>query len=271
MNPKRTTQQTRGSIGAAAFDLYVNRELGWIFRPVHQEDDFGIDGYVDIVQDGQVTGKGIAVQIKCGSSYVGKKTPGGIRYDGEIKHLNYYMNLAQPVVLIVLDETGNNGTWAHFELEKTLPTDSEERWWMEIPITNELNASVAQRWTEIAGPVADRMTEFEVEWSRDRFHSTATHLIVALEKESVVACDDESLFLWQSKLLKTRKMMLEKRASIEFWFPGWQNDSRELYEIPEVRSYFAKTLENGFPWIYWLDPSGEFGCTYDGCGRVRSA
>jgi hypothetical protein len=263
MNPKRTIQQTRGSIGTAAFDLFVNRDLGWIFRPVHQENDFGIDGYLDIVDQGQVTGKGLAVQVKCGSSYVAKKTSGGIRYDGEIKHLNYYMNLPQPTILIVLDEHGTNGVWAHFELEKTLPADSQDRWWMEIPDSNVLDASVAPHWLKIAGPILDKTHEFEEEWARDRFNSKCTNLIVALEKESVVACNDDSLFHWQSKLLKTRDMMLKKRASVDFWFPDWQDDSRELYEIPEVRSYFMKALEDGFPWIYWLEPEGRFGCTYD--------
>ncbi len=263
MNPKRTQQQAKGSIGTAAFDLFVTRELGWIFRPVHQENDFGIDGYVDIVDKGKVSGKGIAVQIKCGSSYVSKTTSGGIRYDGEIKHLNYYTNLPQPVVLVVLDKNGENGFWAHFELEKTLPSESSEKWWMEIPISNMLEPSVAETWRKIAGPVIDKTTEFEVEWARDRFNSLCTYLIVALEKESIVACNDEFLFLWQSKLLKTRKMMLKKRGCIEFWFPGWQEDSRELYEIDEVRNYFAKTLKNGFPWIYWLEPTGSFGCTYE--------
>ena len=49
-------------------------------------------------------------------------------------------------------------------------------------------------------------------------------------------------------------MMLEKRASVEFWFQGWQTDTRELYEIEEVRKYMHATVEHGFPWIYWLEP-----------------
>jgi hypothetical protein len=44
--------------------LFVNRELGWVFRPVHQENYFGIDGYIDVVESGEITGASLAVQIK---------------------------------------------------------------------------------------------------------------------------------------------------------------------------------------------------------------
>ena len=142
MNPKRTRQQAQGNIGSAAFELFVNRDLGWVFRPVHQEYDFGIDGYIDVIDNGEVTGASLAVQIKCGKSYIAKKTPGGIRYDGEIKHLNYYSNLRVPVLLVVFDENGENGHWVVFQLEKSLPAKSDDRWWIEIPETNILQASV---------------------------------------------------------------------------------------------------------------------------------
>ena len=49
-------------------------------------------------------------------------------------------------------------------------------------------------------------------------------------------------------------MLLSKRASVEFWLEGWNSDDRELWEIPEVRAFYSKTLEDGFPWIYWLEP-----------------
>lgn len=255
MNPKRTVQQLRGSIGATAFELFVNRELHWIYRPVHQENDFGIDGYIDIVDDGEVTGAGLAVQIKCGETYIAKRTPGGgIRFDGEIKHLNYYSNLRQPVLLIVLNENGGDGHWVQFQLEKTLPSNSPDRWWIEIPDSNKLTSSVSGIWERIAGPIVDMTAAFEAEWANYRFNDICTELIVAIRKDDVLNCDTEPLFQWQSQLLKTRQMMLEKRASVEFWFEGWSDDPRELCEIPEIRNFYRKTLEDHFPWIYWLEP-----------------
>lgn len=254
MNPKRTHQQTQGNIGSASFELFVNRELGWIFRPVHQEYDFGIDGYIDIVESGEVTGSSLAVQLKCGKSYISKKTIGGIRYDGEIRHLNYYSNLRAPVLLVVLDEKGENGYWVQFRLDRTLPAQSSDRWWIEIPERNVLSPSVQDEWRNIAGPTFDIKDQIQKEWARHELTSLATNLVVGIEKEHVLACDTTSLLLWQDTLTKTREMMLAKRAKVEFWFQGWQDDTRELYEIKEVIDYVAATLRDGFPWIYWLEP-----------------
>lgn len=254
MNPKRTKQQKLGNVGSASFELFVNRELGWIFRPVHQENDFGIDGYIDIVEGGEVTGASLAVQIKCGKSYVSKRTSGGIRYEGSIKHLNYYSNLRHPVLLIILDEKGENGWWVLFQLDKTQPCRASDKWWVEIPDRNTLSPSVRNEWQGFAGPTFNFEDTIQEEWDRDLLHSFSTNLIVGIEKEHVLACDPLSLFLWQDKLTKTRQMMLKKRAKVEFWFQGWRDDERELYEIEEVRNYLTVTVKNGFPWIYWLEP-----------------
>lgn len=184
MKPKRTSQQRQGSIGLNAFELFVNRELGWVFRPVHQECDFGIDGYLDVVDNGEVTGASLAVQIKCGKSYISKKTLGGIRYDGEIKHLNYYTNLRMPVLLIVFDEKGESGYWVVFQAEKSIPAQSADRWWIEIPQKNILQASVEAEWRTIAGPIIDVNDYIQDESAHYEFNNIATNLIVGIEKKA---------------------------------------------------------------------------------------
>ncbi len=62
--PKRNLSAQTGRVGETYFQYFVAQELGWIFRPVHREDDFGIDGYIDIVEDETVTGRSLAVKIK---------------------------------------------------------------------------------------------------------------------------------------------------------------------------------------------------------------
>ena len=277
IKPKRNIQQLRGNIGSAFFDLFVNRDLQWIFRPVHQEHDFGIDGYIDIVEDNEITGASIAVQIKCGESYVAKKTIGGFRYEGSIKHLNYYSNIREPVLLIILDSRGENGWWVEFSLSKTNPGLKENKWWIEIPETNKLSSGVRDEWKKIAGPIVDFSENIKHQWIRDKLTSIATNLVVGIERIHVVQNDPISLFLWQEEITKTRQMMLEKRAKVEFWFPGWEADRRELYQVPEIREYLKSTLELGFPWVYWLQSdSGWLGysllfscvCPLDICKKV---
>jgi hypothetical protein len=156
-------------------------------------------------------------------------------------------------LLIVLDEKSENGHWVHFRLERTLPAQSADRWWIEIPEGNVLSSSVQAEWRNIAGPTFDVTDQIQKEWALHELTSLATNLVVGIEKEHVLVCDTSSLFLWQDKLTKSREMMLKKRAMVEFWFQGWEDDSRELYEIEEVVDYVAATVRDGFPWIYWLE------------------
>lgn len=47
--PKQSKSQKSGRKGEVYFENFVTNRLGWIYRPVPQESDFGIDGYIDIV------------------------------------------------------------------------------------------------------------------------------------------------------------------------------------------------------------------------------
>ncbi len=142
--PKYGKSQSSGKVGESFIDSFVHQKLGWIYRSVHQESDFGIDGYIDIVTDENVTGQTIGIQIKCGDSYFNKRTGGGIRYEGENKHLNYYLNCLFPIVLVVLNGDCSEGKWVEFNANITSP--SKSGWWIEIPDKNALDMSVKDDW-----------------------------------------------------------------------------------------------------------------------------
>ncbi|MTJ55764.1 DUF4365 domain-containing protein [Anabaena sp. UHCC 0253] len=102
--PKYSNSAQKGELGVILVSRLFSQHFQWIFRRVHQEQDFGIDGYVDIVNDkNQVTGRTFAVQIKCGSSYFKKSKYGEYWYQGENKHLNYLLNHPVPVVIILVN------------------------------------------------------------------------------------------------------------------------------------------------------------------------
>jgi hypothetical protein len=64
---KWTKRQQTAVAGVAFVEEVVNAH-GSIFRPIHQETDVGIDGYIELVKTEKVSGHLIAVQIKCGDS-----------------------------------------------------------------------------------------------------------------------------------------------------------------------------------------------------------
>ena len=133
--PKITSSNMKGMTGQAYFQCFVNEYLKCVYHPIHEENDFGIDGYIEIVINGNVTGKLVGVQIKHGNSYFNNSTEYGYKYVGEQKHLNYYLNNRSPIFIIIIDDDCNRINWVQFDIAKTMPID-EKKWWIEIPKEN---------------------------------------------------------------------------------------------------------------------------------------
>jgi len=252
--PKQSKHQKTGRSGEVFFEYFTTNILGWIYHSVPQELDFGIDGYIDIVDGENVTGKRIAVQIKCGDSYTSKKSKGGIKYEGSNKHLNFYLNLQIPVVLIVINGDCSQGFWVEFDIEKT--TESISGWWIEVPKRNRLDNTVKTSFKELAGESKDFSEEIQNLWAMDEVLSNTSFLAFAIPRSELQSRSLSTLKSVIKKLTKNKEMMLSKRVSAEIFFPEYDSDPRELYAIPEVRSWFLKTVAEGIPWFYFLDQKG---------------
>lgn len=78
---------TTERIGINTVENIVLHELGWIFReqPIV---DMGIDAHVERVDEGDPTGKLIALQVKTGASHF-HESGDTYFYYGTFTHLNY--------------------------------------------------------------------------------------------------------------------------------------------------------------------------------------
>ena len=248
---RSTENQRIGRAGETFFQHFVDNVLGWVYRPVHQESDFGIDGYIDVLDNGNITGKSIAVQIKCGNSFTSKKTAGGIRFDGDNKHLNYYLNLEIPVILVVIAGSLGEGYWVVFDIEKTSPKSNG--WWIEIPDSNKLDQNTKNIFSKLAGDSKDFSEEVQNLWAMSEAIQNSSLLAFAISKLDIRKGNFETLDLIIQKLTKNQKMAISKRVSAEFFFPEYDSDPREIFEIPEIRRWLFKSITIGFPWFYFLD------------------
>jgi len=249
--PERTFRQSRGQKGEVYIDFLISNTFDWIYRPVHQEMDFGIDGYIDIVNNTQVTGLSIGVQIKSGSSYMAKRTSGGIKYEGNNKHLNFYLNNKTPVILIVVDNECNNAFWVEFDIEKTTPTSSG--WWIEIPEENTISISTKLIWEKIAGIPEDFSDKVQKIWMQSKLIQDSDFLFFSIPKEDVNNVSMDTVWNIIKKLSKNKKMLIDKRSSVEIYFPDYYDDKRELYDIPEIRRWFQNSIDQNIPWFYFLN------------------
>jgi hypothetical protein len=87
----------------------VNKH-GSIFHPVHQENDVGIDGFIELVHSEQVSGQLIAIQVKSGDSYLDAEANRFVVPTDE-QHVRYWESVLVPVVLVCYSPTMDKAAW----------------------------------------------------------------------------------------------------------------------------------------------------------------
>jgi|JFJP01.1.fsa_nt_gi hypothetical protein len=240
----------KGELGIVLVSRLFSEEFKWIFRRVHQEYDFGIDGFVDIINDNnQVTGRSFAVQVKCGDSYFKESKYSEYWYLGKNKHRNYWLNHPVPVVIILVNPDNEEMFWNVFNINETEKYSSG--WRMPIPKSQRLTLAAKEFFKQLAGEEKDYSDDIDFYWDMNNVLSEAD-LLFYIPREVVESQD----FLWTTKifdrLLVNSITARKSQGCVNFFISGYDSDPKELYEIPEVRHYLQE-LES-MPWFFFLDP-----------------
>lgn len=97
------------SAGVLFVESVVN-DHGSIFHPIHQENDIGIDGFIELIDVGEASGQLLAVQIKSGDSYLAADGH-GFRVPVDKAHLDYWASYMVPVVIVCYSPSKKSGAW----------------------------------------------------------------------------------------------------------------------------------------------------------------
>jgi hypothetical protein len=83
----------------------------------------------------------------------------------------------------------------------------------------------------------------------------ANPVTIQIDRSSILACDPEPV----ARILESFVPHLcESNCDrVQLEVLGYLNDSRELYDIPEVRSYFQALFQRVPGLFYWLDSSSH--------------
>lgn len=255
--PKYNNQRSTGDKGVSLVKYIIEHEFDWIFRENHLEVDFGIDGYIDIIgKENSVTGKSIAVQVKTGESFFKTKTATGWTFYGENKHLNYYSNIDIPVLIFIVDLSDKKIYWEHFSISKISKT--ETGWTMLIPSRNVLEKSSKNQFIEIVGDVIDYMPQIEYQWSLNKELKESDIILLNISQKEVLNLDTSGLMKLLDRMTINDEMIKKSESKLSFFIDGYNNDTREIYEIPEVCQWMEKVFVDFKYWGFFLDMRKEF-------------
>lgn len=255
--PKYNNQRAIGDKGLTLIKYIIEHDFNWIFRENHLEDDFGIDGYIDIIgDDNSVTGKTIAVQIKTGESFFKTETPTGWTFYGENKHLNYYSNLDIPILILIVNLDDKKVYWEEFSINKT--SNTTKGWTILIPKWNKLDIELKNKFIDIAGDIIDYMPQIEYQWKLNHKLKTSDIILLNVSQREILNLDTTGLTRLLEKLTINDEMIKKSQSKLSFFIDGYNHDSREIYEIPEVREWMKKVFEDFKYWGYFLDMRKDF-------------
>src|ERR1700722_2244401 len=86
---RRTPSARVASAAVTHTRMAIEDKLGWLFREQPTED-YGIDAHAEVVEENDVTGKLLAIQIKGGSSWFREPGPGGWWFRPNAEHVRYW-------------------------------------------------------------------------------------------------------------------------------------------------------------------------------------
>jgi hypothetical protein len=257
--PKNNKSNKEGRKGVTILTSIVENQLNWLLRINHQEGDFGIDAYIDIVTDeGHLTGKFIAVQVKSGKSYFKSKTDYGWKYFGENKHLNYYLNHEIPVILVMVDTETQKAYWEICDAGQT--EKSKNGWTIVIPFSQVLNTDSKQELLQYVSPTIDYVSQLENQWEIDTTLKKFKRVLLIVAKNEVLNLDYKPLIKALSFFTSKKNIMYKYRGRVEIAIHGYDKDKRQLYEIKEVRKWVKKIFDNvkGLTFFLVNDPNAQF-------------
>ena len=254
--PKYHKSRLKGELGVSVMKSVVEEELNWIFRRNYQEHDFGIDGYIDLITDiGQVTGKSIAIQIKYGSSFFKESDEIGWIYRGEKKHLNYFMNIEIPVLICLINPDTKKIYWTLFQFEET--NQAGENWKIIVPFEQELNKKSKLQLTKFTGIATDYISQFEHYWKINQKLEEAGLLLIIIGRDDIEKRNTKDFIKLFKRLEVNKKLIQSMRNKVNFLVHGYEDDLREVYQIPEVRIWMKEILEKIDSWGYFLNMEDE--------------
>jgi hypothetical protein len=248
-----------GRKGVTILKDKIENELNWLFRETHLEDDFGIDGHLDIITDeGQVTGKSIAFQLKTGESFFKEKNDVGYVYRGEAKHLNYYINYSLPILIILVNPKSRIIIWELFDATKT--DKAKKSWKMTIPENKYLNIKSKNALLKSVGPITDFSSQLEEEWKINDLLKKYDRILFRIPKTEVIERRFQFLMDGLERVQATTDLLIHTKNKVDISFDGYDHDERELFEIPEVKEWVLELfkISNCWPYLMALDEFGSF-------------
>lgn len=131
--------------------------MDWVFREQPFED-YGIDAHVEVIDNGDVLGWLLGVQVKSGPSYFRAPANDGWWFRESAAHFTYWLAYSIPVVVVLADLDSELCYW-QLVTESTVVQDGGSYWKVRVPRSHVLDGSAVDPLRKAAEAGARRVRD----------------------------------------------------------------------------------------------------------------
>jgi hypothetical protein len=155
--------------------------------------------------------------------------------------------------LIICDPESSKCYWTQFRLDAVEPT--EEHWKITIPFENELLGAKSAI-EKLLGAVKDGDDLLEKYWQVNRLIRERSTIVCIADKQDVLMLNVDRWRSLLDRLQISPDLAFHSQGKVELIISGYDDDPRELYEIPEVRK-FIQAADRELPDLFFFARNEE--------------
>jgi hypothetical protein len=91
----------------------------------------------------------------------------------------------------------------------------------------------------------------------DKLLNSCDFYLIVVPRDDIENLNYSKIINHIDHLSKNSKILAQKYQSLDICFYGYDDDPRELFEIPEIITWMKKSLKRNIPWFYFLSTSDK--------------
>ena len=104
--------------------------------------------------------------------------------------------------------------------------------------------------------------------AKNKKHYEAEITIIGITKHEVDTMDFSGIEASFSAMSENKMLRTKYKSACSFCFHGYDDDPREILEIPEVMRWLNESIHLNIPWFYFLKPTVDSGLNILLCAYV---
>uniref|UniRef100_UPI00403E93FB chlororespiratory reduction 6 domain-containing protein n=1 Tax=Siminovitchia sp. FSL W7-1587 TaxID=2954699 RepID=UPI00403E93FB len=81
--------------------------------------------------------------------------------------------------------------------------------------------------------------------------------IIAVSEDEINTLSFDTINEFIERLSANGELLIKSANSLDIFFPEYDKDTREIFQIPEIMRWLKHSIDKGVPWFYFLSTKNK--------------